>query len=158
MKLHTISPYQTTAEAFFTQLAQWHTDMVVDVRLHNTTQLDGFSKAPDIGFFCRRLLNANYAHDTDFSPDADTLGAYLHHKTDWDTFSADFKEQMEERHAIPLFLERYGEYDSVALIGTATKTRRSHVEVLEELITAAQKPSASQTATALGATAATTRD
>lgn len=134
MKLHTISPYQTTAEAFFTQLLEWHTDMVVDVRLHNTTQLDGFSKSPDIDFFCRRLLNANYAHDTDFSPAADTLDQYLHHKIDWDTFSADFKEQMEEHKAVPLFIERYGEYDSVAVIGTTTKTRRSHVEVLEALV------------------------
>ena len=41
---------------------------------------------------------------------------------------------MEERNAIPQFIERYGEYDSVALIGTATKKRRSHAEVLHKLV------------------------
>ena len=48
MKLNVISAYETSAQDFFEQLEAWHVDMVVDIRLHNTNQLSGFTKLHDI--------------------------------------------------------------------------------------------------------------
>lgn len=134
MKLNVISAYETSVQDFFDKLEAWHVDMVVDIRLKNTNQLAGFTKLHDIEYFTHRILNANYAHDVGFSPAATTLDKYLDHKMTWEEYFAEYKQEMEERNAIADFIERYGEYDSVALIGTATKKRRSHAEVLQKLV------------------------
>lgn len=134
MKLNVISAYETSAQDFFEQLEAWHVDMVVDIRLHNTNQLSGFTKLHDIEYFTHRILNANYAHDVEFSPAATTLAKYLDHELTWEEYFAEYAQEMKERDAIPQFIERYGEYDSVAIVGTATKRRRSHAEVLHELV------------------------
>lgn len=134
MKLNVISAYETSAQDFFEQLEAWHVDMVVDIRLHNTNQLSGFTKLHDIEYFTHRILNANYAHDVEFSPAATTLAKYLDHQMTWEEYSVEYAKEMKERSAVADFIERYGEYDSVALIGTATKKRRSHAEVLCELV------------------------
>lgn len=137
MKLNVISAYETSAQDFFEQLEAWHVDMVVDIRLHNTNQLSGFTKLHDIEYFTHRILNANYAHDVEFSPAATTLAKYLDHKMSWEDYFAEYAQEMKERNAVADFIERYGEYDSVAIIGTATKKRRSHAEVLQKLVTEA---------------------
>ena len=134
MKLNVISAYETSAQEFFDQLEAWHIDMVVDIRLKNTNQLAGFTKLHDIEYFTHRILNANYAHDVEFSPATTTLAKYLDHQMTWEEYFAEYQKEMEERNAISDFIERYGEYDSVALIGTATKKRRSHAEVLQKLV------------------------
>ena len=134
MKLNVISAYETSAQEFFEQLEAWHVDMVVDIRLKNTNQLAGFTKLHDIEYFTHRILNANYAHDVEFSPATTTLAKYLDHQLTWEEYFAEYQKEMEERNAINDFIERYGEYDSVVLIGTATKKRRSHAEVLHELV------------------------
>ena len=134
MQVHAISAYETSAKDFFEQLEAWHVDMVVDIRLHNTNQLAGFTKLHDIEYFTHRILNANYAHDMEFTPVSNTLKDYLDHKIDWDAYSSEYRQQMQERNGVEQFMERYGEYDSVAIIGTATKKRRSHAEVLVQLL------------------------
>lgn len=134
MKLNVISAYETSAQDFFDTLESWHVDMVVDIRLHNTNQLSGFTKLHDIEYFTHRILNANYAHDVEFSPAASTLADYLDHKITWEEYFADYEVDMKARGAVADFIERYGEYDSVAIIGTATKKRRSHAEVLKRLV------------------------
>ena len=48
-------------------------------------------------------------------------------------------EDMREREAVPQFFDRYGDCESVALVGTATRSRRSHVEVLAEMLEEFQK-------------------
>lgn len=134
MELNVISAYETSAQGFFEQLEAWHVDMVVDIRLKNTNQLAGFTKLHDLEYFSHRILNANYAHDVEFSPAATTLEKYLQHEIDWQQYFAAYRAEMEERKAIPEFIERYGEYTSVAIIGTATKHRRSHAEVLQQMV------------------------
>lgn len=135
MKLNVISAYETSAQDFFEQLEAWHVNMVVDIRLHNTNQLSGFTKLHDIEYFTHRILNANYAHDVEFSPATTTLAKYLDHQITWEEYFAEYQQEMEERGAIADFIERYGAYDSVAIVGTATKKRRSHAEVLYKLVT-----------------------
>ena len=50
-----------------------------------------------------------------------------------------YREDIREREAVPQFYDRYGEYKSVCLLGTATHKRRSHVEVLQQMLEAATK-------------------
>ena len=136
MRVNTISAYETTAEAFFERLEEWKADLVLDTRLKNTNQLSGFTKRDDLAFFVERLVHARYVHDKLFAPAPTMLERYLHGNIGWDAYADAYREDMREREAVPRFFERYGEYDSVVLVGTATHARRSHVEVLKSMIEA----------------------
>lgn len=62
-ELYTIGFTQKTAKKFFNLLRNNKIDIVIDVRLNNTSQLAGFSKYPDIEYFLNDLLNIKYIHD-----------------------------------------------------------------------------------------------
>ncbi len=134
MKFYTISAYETTAEEFFGELAGWDVDLLLDARLKNTNQLAGFTKKNDLAYFVPRLLNADYVHDTTFAPAPTVLERYLNGNIGWDVFAEAYRNEMDERGAVDYFHEHYDDCKSVCLLGTATKKRRSHVEVLKELL------------------------
>ncbi len=134
MRIETISAYETSAEAFFGRLEEWDTDLVLDTRLKNTNQLAGFTKRDDLAFFANRIAHARYEHDTLFAPAPTMLERYLHGNIGWDAYADAYREDMRERDAVSLFFERYGDSASVALVGTATRARRSHVEVLKNML------------------------
>lgn len=130
MELHTISAYETSAESFFDRLHAWDVDLVLDTRLKNTNQLAGFTKKGDLAYFVEHLTGARYVHDLLFAPSATKLERYLHGNIDWEEYAAAYFATLSERHAVVQFFERYGSCRSVALVGTATRERRSHTEVL----------------------------
>ena len=139
MDIHTISAYETTAEKFFGALESWDVDLLLDTRLKNTNQLAGFTKKNDLAYFVPKLLHADYVHDKLFAPAPTMLERYLHGNIGWEAYAEAYREDMREREAVPRFFESYGEFDSVALVGTATRARRSHVEVLKSMLDAYQE-------------------
>lgn len=134
MQIHTLSAYETTAQSFFGKLAEWDADLVLDVRLKNTNQLAGFTKRDDLAFFVEKIQHADYAHDVTFSPATTVLERYLRGSMDWEDFFVSYHREMVKRDAVEQFFERYGKYRSVAIVGTATQKRRSHVEILQQMI------------------------
>ena len=64
---------------------------------------------------------------------------YIHGNIGWDAYADAYREDMREREAVPQFFDRYGDCESVALVGTATRSLRSHVEVLAEMLEEFQK-------------------
>lgn len=139
MQIHTLSAYETTAQSFFSKLADWDVDLVLDVRLKNTNQLAGFTKRDDLAFFVDRIQHADYAHDVLFSPATTVLERYLRGSMDWEDFFANYHKEMVKRDAVAHFFKEYGTYRSVAIVGTATQKRRSHVEILQQMIEDAQE-------------------
>lgn len=139
MRIHTISAYETSAEEFFKRLDDWKTDLVVDTRLKNTNQLAGFTKRDDLAYFVEQLAHARYVHDKLFAPAPTMMERYIHGNIGWDAYADAYREDMREREAVPQFFDRYGECESVALVGTATRSRRSHVEILAEMLEDALK-------------------
>ena len=139
MHIHTISAYETSAEEFFKRLVDWKVDLVVDTRLKNTNQLAGFTKRDDLAYFVEELVHARYVHDKLFAPAPTMMERYIHGNIGWDAYADAYREDMREREAVPQFFDRYGDCESVALVGTATRSRRSHVEVLAEMLEEFQK-------------------
>ncbi|MEG0459962.1 MAG: DUF488 domain-containing protein [Gordonibacter sp.] len=139
MNIYTNSAYETTAEEFFGKLTAEKVDLLLDTRLKNTNQLAGFTKKNDLEYFVPKLLHADYVHDKLFSPAPTILERYLHGNIGWDAYADAYREDMRERDAVGQFFERYDEYHQVCLLGTATRKRRSHVEVLKELLEQFQK-------------------
>lgn len=139
MNIYTTSAYETTAEKFFDALLKEKVDLLLDTRLKNTNQLAGFTKKNDLEYFVPKLLHADYVHDKLFAPAPTILERYLHGNLTWDAYADAYREDMRERDAVGQFFDRYGEYRSVCLLGTATRKRRSHVEILKELLASDKK-------------------
>lgn len=139
MEINVLSAYQTTAEEFFEKIIGWKTDLVLDVRLKNTNQLSGFTKQEDLEYFTRVIVHADYVHDLEYAPSKDLLDEYLDKEIPYEEYFAQYEQEMKERSAIPRFFEKYGKYESVAIVGTATKKRHSHAEELKKLIEEAEK-------------------
>jgi uncharacterized protein (DUF488 family) len=93
----TIGFTQTTAEDFFERLTKSGVKKVIDVRLHNTSQLSGFAKADDLAFFLKRIGDIEYLHQPLLAPTDDMLKAYKKEKGDWDVYRGRFLSLMAER-------------------------------------------------------------
>ena len=93
----TIGFTKTTAEEFFKRLLDAGVKTVMDVRLHNTSQLAGFAKADDLAFFLRRIGDIQYVHEPLLAPTDQMLKAYKKEKGDWRAYEKRFLGLMSER-------------------------------------------------------------
>jgi hypothetical protein len=78
---------------------------VVDVRLRNRSQLSGFAKSGDLGYFLDRLCEASYEREGRFTPTPELLLAYRKREIAWRDYESAFLELMEERD-VPNAIDR----------------------------------------------------
>ncbi|MBK1865793.1 DUF488 family protein [Aestuariivirga sp. YIM B02566] len=95
--LATIGFTKTTAARFFERIKKAGVKKVIDVRLHNTSQLAGFAKAEDLAYFLREICGAEYVHQPLLAPTDNILKAFKRDKGDWDVYQKAFLGLMEER-------------------------------------------------------------
>jgi uncharacterized protein (DUF488 family) len=93
----TIGFTKTDAEGFFERLLSSGVKKVVDVRLHNTSQLAGFAKSNDLAYFLKKLGGIQYVHQPMLAPTDDMLKAYKKEKGDWSVYELKFMELMQDR-------------------------------------------------------------
>jgi uncharacterized protein (DUF488 family) len=97
IQLFTIGFTKKSAEQFFTRLQQAGVRRVLDTRLHNNSQLAGFSKRDDLRYFLRSIAGIDYTQVPELAPTADLLDAYKKEKGDWATYERGFLALMEAR-------------------------------------------------------------
>ncbi|WP_236020461.1 DUF488 domain-containing protein [Sabulicella rubraurantiaca] len=95
--LATIGFTKTTASKFFDRLKAAGVKKVIDVRLHNTSQLAGFAKASDLAYFLKEICDAQYEHQPLLAPTDDMLKAFKRDKGDWTIYADSFMRLMERR-------------------------------------------------------------
>jgi len=134
MKIVTVSPYETSAADFFKEIQEAKAEIVVDVRLHASNQLCGYSKEGDLAYFVPAILKIPYVHDTRFAPKEELLKSYISGGCGFERYREGYAQEIQAKEGISTFLKAYGSYQSIAIIGTATKKRRSHAEVLKGLL------------------------
>lgn len=93
----TIGFTRTTAERFFERLLNAGVKKVMDVRLHNTSQLAGFAKADDLAYFLKTIGKIEYVHEPRLAPTDDILKAYKKEKGDWRAYEERFLALMAAR-------------------------------------------------------------
>jgi len=99
----TIGFTKSSAEHFFDRLLNAGVKKVVDVRLHNTSQLAGFAKADDLAYFLGKTGGIDYVHQPLLAPTDPMLKAYKKEKGDWRAYKNRFLELMAERQIEKLF-------------------------------------------------------
>ena len=129
-KIYRLSAYETTAAEFFQRVAAEETDLVLDVRLNNSSQLCGFTKKKDLEFFVPKLSGAKYVHDLLFAPDKGLLDLYTKKRIGWEEYSDAYDLLLDKRKAMAIYAKKYKDFACVCLLGTQTKKRRSHNEIL----------------------------
>lgn len=93
----TIGFTKKSAESFFTKLHAAGVRRVLDVRLHNSSQLAGFAKLPDLEFFLKGLYGIGYLHLEELTPTKDILDAYRKHKGAWEVYEAEYLTLLDKR-------------------------------------------------------------
>lgn len=96
-ELATIGFTQTTARGFFERLKTAGVRTVIDVRLHNTSQLAGFAKSDDLAYFLQSIGGMAYRHEPLLAPTDGILKAFKKDKGDWRVFETSFHTLMAER-------------------------------------------------------------
>jgi uncharacterized protein (DUF488 family) len=99
MDIYTIGCTRTTAERFFTRLADAGIERVLDVRLNSTSQLAGFAKAGDLPYLLGELLGARYEQEPLLAPTKELLAQARSANADWPRFEERFLALMDERKA-----------------------------------------------------------
>lgn len=96
-KIYTIGFTKKSAQSFFNTLKSNNVDILVDIRLNNTSQLSGFAKFPDIQYFLNEICNIKYIYDGTFSPTETLLKGYRKKSVTWEAYEENFEEIMISR-------------------------------------------------------------
>lgn len=97
MEIYTIGFTKKSAAAFFEALKRNGIRGLVDVRVHNTSQLAGFTKRDDLQYFLGQLLRASYVHEPLLAPTKELLKAYRGGEMTWEQYEDSFVRLMGER-------------------------------------------------------------
>lgn len=86
IKLFTIGFTRKNAEKFFIALRKAQVKRVLDIRLNNVSQLAGFTKRDDLGFFLKEICYAEYLHLPQCAPTKDILNEYKTNGGNWQAY------------------------------------------------------------------------
>lgn len=97
VNMSTIGFTKSNASNFFERIKKAGVKKVIDVRLHNTSQLAGFAKADDLSYFLKEVCGVQYVHQPLLAPTDDILKAFKRDKGDWTVYEVKFMHLMSER-------------------------------------------------------------
>ncbi|HHV79894.1 MAG TPA: DUF488 domain-containing protein [Firmicutes bacterium] len=100
--LCTIGFSQKSLRKFVELLREASVTKVIDVRLHNTSQLAGYAKKDDLEFILE-ILGIKYQHVPELAPTEEILQRFKKVDKDWESYTAAFLELLEKREAIKLW-------------------------------------------------------
>jgi uncharacterized protein (DUF488 family) len=133
MKVYSIGFTKKTAADFFTALRQVGIRRLLDVRLHNSSQLAGFSKRDDLAFFLKELCGAEYLHEPLLTPTPDLLEEYRQKRISWQEYEPRFRSLLAERAVEKKIDRNLFQIPTVLLCSEVTATRCHRRLVLEYL-------------------------
>lgn len=130
VRLFTIGFTQTSAEHFFERLRRAEVERVVDVRLHNASQLSGFAKRDDLAWFLSTIANIGYVHAPWMAPTEELLSSYRAGETGWEEYEQRFRELLTERRIEEN--ARLSDFDRACLLCSEPNADRCHRRLVAE--------------------------
>lgn len=97
MRIATIGFAGKSAQRFFELLREAGIRRIVDVRLHNASQLAGFAKRDDLAWFAKELCGVEYVHEPRLAPTKELLNDYRQNRINWDEYEVRFMDLMKQR-------------------------------------------------------------
>jgi uncharacterized protein (DUF488 family) len=133
LTVYSIGFTRKTAEQFFGALRGAGIRQLVDIRLHNSSTLAGFTKAADLPFFLRELCGAEYRHEPLLSPTEELFRGIKGRKIGWPEYEKGFLRLMAERRVAERFDRSLFAVPTVLLCSEPTADRCHRRLVLEHL-------------------------
>ena len=97
MKVYTIGFTKKSAREFFGLLRRSGARRLVDVRLHNVSQLAGFAKRDDLAYFLEAICGMEYVHEPRLAPTQVLLDGYRRDKRGWTWYERQFLALLSAR-------------------------------------------------------------
>jgi uncharacterized protein (DUF488 family) len=97
VEIATIGFTKSSARFFFERLTQAGLPTLIDIRLHNQSQLAGFAKRDDLEFFLERICDMDYRQEPLLAPDEDLLKGYRGGTLAWKQFAGRYRTLIEDR-------------------------------------------------------------
>jgi uncharacterized protein (DUF488 family) len=129
---YTIGFSRKPARTFFEMLRDSGASRLVDVRLHNASQLAGFTKRDDLEYFLAELCDMDYVHELRLAPTKQLLDAYRKEAIGWEAYERSFRDLMAERQveqAVPR-----GLLDNAVLLCSEPSPRHCHRRLVVEYL------------------------
>jgi uncharacterized protein (DUF488 family) len=133
MKVYSIGFTKKTAAEFFTALRQAEIRRLLDVRLHNASQLAGFTKRENLPFFLKELCGADYLHESLLTPAPDLLEGYRKKRISWQEYEPRFRSTLADRAVEKKIDKTLFHIPTVLLCSEVTATRCHRRLILEYL-------------------------
>ncbi len=134
MVLCTIGFTKKSAATFFETLKKHEIDLLIDIRLNNSSQLAGFSKGDDLKYFLQEICRCEYVHDMVFTPAKEIFDGFQSKNICWNEFETRYKELLKERSATSHFVSDYSKYKAVCLLCSEATPDHCHRRLLAELL------------------------
>ncbi|WP_042703831.1 DUF488 family protein [Methanobrevibacter arboriphilus] len=138
MKIFTMGSSGKTAEEFFNNIDKNKVELLLDVRLHNHSQLLGFTKGIDLEYFLDKLSSCEYVHDEMFCTTEDVLKEYRKKTIGWKEYKKHYLELMKKRDMVSLFKKEHGNHDNVLILCSEKEPDTCHRILLADKL--AEKP------------------
>jgi uncharacterized protein (DUF488 family) len=133
VEIYSIGFTKKSAPQFFGALRQVGIKRLLDVRLNNSSQLAGFTKRGDIGFFLREICGAAYEHEPLLAPTPELLNVYKKEGGSWAEFERGFLALMADRQ-VERRVSRAGFDLPTVLLCSEPKPDRCHRRLVAEYL------------------------
>ena len=135
MILYTIGFTKKTAAQFFERIKFRRIQMLVDVRLKNSSQLTRFAHGDDIEYFMMHLCDCKYEHCINYAPTDELLKGWKKKRITWPEYEIQYRALMTERNSVHDFITRYyGLYETVCLLCSEPTPEHCHRRLFAEMI------------------------
>ena len=134
MILYTIGFTKKTAEQFFEAIKASGTELLLDIRLNNKSQLACFTKEDDLHYFLKNLCGCGYQHCEEYAPTKQILDDYKKKVISWEEYVQQYLPLMERRRAVDTFFQRFSQYKTLCLLCSEPTPERCHRRLLAELL------------------------
>lgn len=128
--IYTIGFTRKNLRTFAGLLQSAGVQMLIDIRLRNTSQLAGYAKQEDLEFVCE-LLGIAYRHVPELAPSKEILAAFKKDK-DWGKYEIAFQQLLEERNVEQLWENQFSAPTRVCLLCSEHEPEQCHRRIVAE--------------------------
>lgn len=98
--IYTIGYSGVKAEDFFNKLKDSKVNILVDIRLNNSSQLAGYAKKDNLRYFLKEICGIKYYEQKLLAPTKELLDDYKKKKINWEGYVSVFNELLTKRDII----------------------------------------------------------
>jgi uncharacterized protein (DUF488 family) len=129
--VYTIGTRGKPLSTFITQLRDAGVDVVIDVRLRNTSHLLGYAKQDTLAFLLREGFDIAYEHHPELGPSPEILDAYRD-SGDWIVYETRFLPLLKKREAEAVGREILARYHTPCLLCAESTADHCHRRLVGE--------------------------